>query len=146
MRGVGPKIPGLALLLGLAGLIPFVWGVLVVQTGAMMLPGMADPRVAVLAYALMIFCFMAGCLWGFAAKGEWTPGYAISIAPVLYFILFAGFGMPINFVLLIGFVLLLPLDWVFSSRGLAPGWWMKLRLVLTAVVVACLIAIVRTGS
>jgi hypothetical protein len=144
MRAIGPRIPGLALVLGVAGLIPFVWGVLVVQTGALLPPGMTDPRVAVLAYALMIYCFMAGCLWGFAAKGEWSAGYALSIAPILFFIVFAVFGMPVNFVLLIGFVLLLPLDYVFARSGLAPGWWMKLRLGLTVVVVACLVALVRS--
>jgi hypothetical protein len=144
MRAIGPRIPGLALMLGVAGLIPFVWGVLVVQTGALLPPGMVDPRVAVLGYALMIYCFMAGCLWGFAAKAEWSAGYAISIAPILIFILLAVLGMPINFVLLIGFILLLPLDYVFARIGLAPGWWMKLRLGLTVVVVACLVALVRT--
>ncbi|KEP68660.1 membrane protein [Thioclava dalianensis] len=144
MRAIGPRIPGLALILGAAGLIPFLWGVLVVQTGAMVPPGMADPRIAVLAYALMIYCFMAGCLWGFAAKGEWSAGYAISIAPILLFIALVVLGMPINFALMIGFVLLLPLDYIFARSGLAPGWWMKLRIGLTAVVIACLIALVRT--
>ncbi|KFE34828.1 DUF3429 domain-containing protein [Thioclava atlantica] len=141
MRGLGPKIPGTALVLGLAGLIPFVWGVLAVQTGAFAL--VAQPRVAVLAYGLMIFCFMAGSLWGFAAKGDWDMAYILAVTPVLAFIALVAFGVPVNFVLLIGFLALLPLDWLFQREGLAPGWWLKLRIGLTAVVVACLIALVR---
>ncbi|OOY09245.1 uncharacterized protein DUF3429 [Thioclava sp. ES.031] len=142
MREIGPKIPGGALLLGLAGLIPFLWGVLVVQTGQFAF--IADPRVAVLAYGLMIFCFMAGSLWGFAASAEWETGYFLAVAPVIFFIAFVALGMPVNFVLILGFLALLPLDWLFQKFGHTPRWWLKLRIGLTVVVVACLIALVRT--
>ena len=33
---------------------------------------------------------------------------------------------------------LLLLDFSFARQGLAPPWWMRLRLILTAVVLACL--------
>ncbi len=32
------------------------------------------------------------------------------------------------------------LDATFAAQGLAPPWWMRLRLPLTAVVIACLAA------
>jgi hypothetical protein len=37
-----------------------------------------------------------------------------------------------------GFAGLLALDATFAAQGLAPRWWMRLRLLLTAVVLACL--------
>jgi hypothetical protein len=32
----------------------------------------------------------------------------------------------------------LALDWMFWKQGLAPEWWMALRVLLTAIVVICL--------
>lgn len=146
MREIGPGIPMTALIPGLAGLIPFIWGALVMQTGLGTLPMFPDPRTAVLVYGLMIFCFMAGTFWGLAARKDWDAGYGLSVTPIIYVILFAGLGMALDFVLLIGFVLLLSLDFIFMKAQITPPWWMKLRLMLTAVVVACLVAMVRVGA
>ena len=33
---------------------------------------------------------------------------------------------------------LLLLDYSFQRQGLAPPWWMRLRILLTAIVLACL--------
>ena len=41
--------------------------------------------------------------------------------------------------LIFGFLGLLALDWQFWRWGLAPRWWMHLRLPVTAAVVACLL-------
>ena len=41
-----------------------------------------------------------------------------------------------------GFVGLLGLDWSFWRQGLAPEWWMRLRILLTAIVVLCLMPLV----
>ena len=43
-------------------------------------------------------------------------------------------------VLIAGFLGLLALDFAFSRAGLTPGWWMKLRVLLTSLVVLCLAA------
>ena len=40
--------------------------------------------------------------------------------------------------LIFGFVGLLMLDFAFARWGLTPMWWMKLRVLLTAIVVGCL--------
>jgi hypothetical protein len=40
--------------------------------------------------------------------------------------------------LILGFVALLAIDASAARQGLAPAWWMSLRLLLTTVVVACL--------
>ena len=41
-----------------------------------------------------------------------------------------------------GFLGILGLDWMFQRQGLAPEWWMSLRLVLTAVVLLSLLTVV----
>src|SRR6056297_1913970 len=55
-----------------------------------------------------------------------------------------GGGGPVSAAvyLVAGFVGLLGLDWMFRRQGLAPHWWMRLRLLLTAVVVVCLLTVV----
>ena len=40
--------------------------------------------------------------------------------------------------LIAGFIGLLGLDYMFWKQGLAPDWWMNLRLMLSVVVVASL--------
>ena len=140
-------IPRPALALGLAGLLPFAWGV-----ATLVAPSLADLTLRVLgprfigpyvliAYGTVILCFMAGVLWGFAARGAAgaTLPYALSVLPALWAFFFVGGGAEqALMVLLAGFLGLLGLDAVFSRWGLAPGWWMPLRLILTAGVVVCL--------
>jgi hypothetical protein len=146
------SIPRSALLLGLAGLLPFLWG-----AATLYLPGLADwglrtigPRFTgpfvLLSYGTVILAFMSGVLWGFATKAEGqvaTSGYALSVLPALWAFFFVG-GGPVSaaLYLMFGFVGLLGLDWMFWRQGLAPPWWMRLRVGLTAVVVFCLSTVV----
>ena len=142
-------IPRSALILGMAGLIPFVWG-----TATQFSPGLAEsglrwfgprfigPYVG-LAYGTVSLAFMSGALWGFVASratGQAAAvGYALSTLPALWAFLFVG-GGPVSAAIWLaaGFMLLLMLDFLFWERGLAPLWWMRLRIGLTAVVIACL--------
>ncbi|MGR3542512.1 MAG: DUF3429 domain-containing protein [Hasllibacter sp.] len=149
MRPLG--IPLAPLALGLAGLLPFAWGALTVLapdlgdwTARAVGPRFAGPYVG-LAYGTVILSFMSGVIWGFAtrARGETGPVlYALSVLPALWAFLFVG-GGPVSAAihLIAGFVGLLGIDWTAQRLGLAPGWWMRLRLILTAGVVACLLPI-----
>lgn len=140
-------IPRSALYLGLAGLIPFVaaTGVIALRPTVPMngfdLPLLAFGHMVLLAYGRMILAFMSGVLWGFAAMGRragfWA--YAASITPALW-VFFTSFlpDAHEDITLAIGFAALLALDWAFARAGLAPPWWMGLRALLTAVVLACL--------
>ncbi len=142
-------VPRSALLLGLAGLIPFLWG-----AATLVVPGLAEwgvhalgprfvgPYVG-LAYGTVILSFMSGVLWGFATRAEGqvaATGYALSVIPALWAFLFVG-GGPVSAAIYLatGFIGLLGLDWLFWKQGLAPEWWMRLRVLLTAVVVATLV-------
>ena len=83
-----------------------------------------------------------GILWGFATKVEGpraTTGYLLAAVPALWVFFMTG-GGPVSagFNLMFGFAGLLVLDFAFWRCGLAPDWWMKLRIPLTAIILICL--------
>mgnify|MGYP005846311999 CR=1 FL=1 len=141
-------IPRAPLMLGLAGLLPFLWGALTVLlpdlglwTAKTIGPRFAGPYV-MLFYGAVILSFMSGVLWGFASKAEGAQaatGYALSTVPALWAFFMTG-GGPVSagMGLIFGFAGLLLLDLQFTRWGLAAPWWMPLRLLLSAVVIACL--------
>ena len=142
------QIPIAALALGLAGLIPFLWGAANVAYPASggwvggWLPPMYRGTYVSLTYGVVILSFMSGVLWGFATKAKGAKaavGYALSVVPALWAFFMVN-GDPGNAAvnLAAGFAGLLMLDYFFALQGLAPGWWMRLRVLLTAVVLACL--------
>ncbi|TFL17454.1 DUF3429 domain-containing protein [Jannaschia formosa] len=145
------RIPTSALALGLAGLLPFAWGLVTIWvpaaaglTAAYVGPRFVGPYVG-LSYGTVILSFMSGVLWGFATKAEGrvaASGYALSVLPALWaFFMVGGGPVAAAMALIAGFVGLLALDWMFWNQGLAPDWWMKLRLILTAGVVLCLLPV-----
>ena len=141
-------VPRAPLFLGLAGLLPFAWGALTLVSSDLAQWGVSSigPRFAgpfvMLQYGTIILAFMSGVLWGFATRAEGkaaTVGYILSVLPALWVFFMVGAGPTSSAIYLIaGFVGLLALDWYFWRNDLAPSWWMQLRLLLTAVVVACL--------
>lgn len=141
------QIPRSALILGLAGLIPFLWGAATQVLEPLALwgvewlgPRFIGPYIG-LSYGMVILCFMSGVLWGFATKAEDEAGrfYALSVIPALWAFFLVGDG-PVSSAIYLGagFLGLLVLDWQFQAQGLAPRWWMRLRVMLSAVVLACL--------
>ena len=146
------RIPLAPLVLGLAGLLPFVWGVctmafpsLAAFTVDLLGPRFVGPYVQ-LAYGTVILSFMSGVLWGFATKAEGAVaafGYAVSPLPALWAFFFVG-GGPVSAAvyLALGFIGILGLDIMFQRQGFAPRWWVSLRLILTGVVVVTLLPII----
>lgn len=125
------------MILGLAGLIPFVLGAGMASFGSTALAGALGIQILLL-YGTVILAFMSGVLWGFAAKDRgWNLGYALSVMPALW-AFFASFldHQARMIALALGFAAILGLDLVF--RHLAPQWWLRLRLILTSVVLTCL--------
>lgn len=144
------RIPPAALLLGAAGLVPFIWAALLVLQ---LFPGLndaplpavlrGDGRLIMMHYGGIILPFMAGVLWGFATKAsgaQAAAAYALSVVPALWWFFMPGTGPTSALTnLTTGFIGLLLLDYAFARWGLAPRWWMTLRIQLTAVVTACLL-------
>jgi hypothetical protein len=142
------SIPRAPLFLGLAGLIPFVWGAAtylfdpLAAWGAQTFgPRFVGPYVQ-LFYGSVILSFMSGVLWGFATRttgARAATGYILSVIPALWAFFMTGGGpTTAGMNLIFGFLGLLALDFAFFTWGLTPPWWMRLRLLLTAIVVAAL--------
>ena len=141
------RIPAPALILGLAGLIPFLYG-----AASVLVPGLSGlgaawsvnhaGRALLQIYGIVILCFMAGVIWGFSAKAEGrqaTLFYGLSVIPAIFVFLTAFAEPRPSLVMLIaGFIALLAVDASAARQGLAPVWWMRLRLMLTTVVAICL--------
>ncbi|KIC39968.1 membrane protein [Ruegeria sp. ANG-R] len=141
-------IPRAPLVLGLAGLIPFVWGALSYLSGDLNDWGrqalgsrFVGPYIQ-LFYGSVILSFMSGVLWGFATKTSGSKAatcYALSVLPALWAFFMTGGGpVTAGTNLMYGFAGLLMLDAMFSYWRLTPVWWMRLRILLTAVVLASL--------
>ncbi len=146
------RIPFAPLVLGLAGLIPFVWAAathlspnLAAAAGAWMTPQFIGKYVG-LTYGTIILSFMSGVLWGFAAKAsgrEAAVGYGLSVIPALWCFFMVTDATPDSILYLAaGFAGLLVLDFSFARQGLTPVWWMPLRGLLTAIVLVCLGALI----
>jgi Protein of unknown function (DUF3429) len=142
------RIPRPALLLGLAGLIPFLWSAATNLSPALAswagqwLPPMFLGAYVGLTYGTLILAFMSGALWGFATKAEGreaTIAYGLSVIPALWvFFMVSDASETSRIFLAAGFVGLLLLDAMFQTWGLSPRWWLRLRVMLTVVVLACL--------
>ncbi len=143
------RIPRPALILGLAGLIPFLWSAathlspaLLAAAGQWLSPMFLGGYVG-LTYGTVILSFMSGVLWGFATKAEGREAaiaYTLSVIPALWaFFMVADASETSRVFLAAGFVGLLLIDATFQAWGLAPRWWLRLRVMLTVVVLACLI-------
>jgi len=138
------EIPKAPLWLGLAGLIPFVWGAVTILAPELGLwtqqtlgGRFAGPYIQ-LFYGAIILSFMSGVLWGFAARSNQAFGYVLSVIPALWAFFMTGGGpVAAGMNLIVGFLGLLILDWQFWRQGLTPPWWMQLRVLLTTIVIIC---------
>lgn len=135
-----PHPPKLALLLGYAGLVPFVSGAL----GIWITPEGWRVMVltALLDYAAVILAFMGAIHWGLAMRAENASEPAqlqlgLSVVPPLLGWLAISSGMPISLALplcLLAFGGLYAADLRAVNLGLAPQWYPSLRRPLTIVV------------
>jgi hypothetical protein len=134
-----PDVPAPAAMLGLAGVIPFAAGALgSFQPGALGALAIA----ALLAYGAVILSFLGGIHWGLAI-GQRDPSYrrlGVGVVPSLVgwvALLLGGAGGLL--LLAAALVAVLGLDVQLARGGMAPAWFPRLRTVLTAAVVLCLL-------
>jgi hypothetical protein len=134
-------IPRTALYLALGGRVPFLVCAGVALSGNQVVLRGAEDEI-MLRYGIIILAFMSGVLWGFAtnASGKMAAvAYGLSVLPALWAFFTAVGPTPQALGALIpGFYGLLALDYYFWRAGLAPPWWLRLRLPLTAVVMVTL--------
>lgn len=137
-------IPQPVAILGLLGLTPFLAGASLARwpVAHPLLAALADGNRMLVHYGVIILCFLSGALWGFATRAEgreaWVA-YILATIPALWAFLALAPGHPYPLLALIaGYTVLLALDFWFWNEGLAPAWWMRLRLMLTIGVLASL--------
>jgi len=131
-------IPKPALILGAAGLLPFLAAAVEAHLGLVLTPAWAVQ--AGLYYGVAILSFMGRAQWGLAmAHGPSLARLGLSVVPAL--LGWAALLIPVQAGLLLvsaGFAGALMVDLTAARRGWAPAWYPMLRLPLTAVVVVCL--------
>ncbi len=148
-------IPAPAIWLGASGLVPFLAAAIAAWIGSPWV-GEFAVRLAV-TYGAVILSFLGGIFWGFAATptqadvaGADPAGrppaprhlFAFSILPsFIAWIAVLLAPQTAVFLLICAFVAILWLDYASWKTGVAPSWWMELRVPLSAVVVVCLLAI-----
>ena len=123
----------MARLMGFGGLVPFVGCAVLMYSG--------NPGVSIVAlfanavYAAVILSFVGAIHWGLAMREDRSPAwYVWSIMPAL--ISWAAIILLDTRIsllaLAIGFTLSWSVDRQAHLRGLIPGWYMKMRHMLTA--------------
>ncbi len=133
-----PEVPRPALVLGFAGLVPFI----LCGLGVWLVPPPASGflHTVLIAYGMVIAAFMAGAQWGFGSAPSLDDGQrwrilGMSVVPalVVWIGAFSPFPWPHAF-LLVAFAMVLRFDLKLVREGLAPPWYPQLRFPLTAAV------------
>jgi hypothetical protein len=144
------RVPLPALVVGWLGLVPFVYAVMLLFAVPGSLPtfglapsGPAGGMHVLEFFGAAILAFMGGCLWGFASAPPRAPRWPFLIAASVpavaaYLAIQPHPGRSCVF-LAFGFVILQGIDIGFQRLGLAPAYWLSLRLPLTAGVMTCLL-------
>lgn len=136
-------IPRLPFVLGVLGLIPFVgWAIFSLGwLAAIPGSGVLSHRVFEL-YAVMIAGFMAALHWAWAmANDHYKSGYVASISLGLAAWVCALLMPGSTALLSTVFVLIFMVDRHAAKIGVAPSWYIRLRLPLTLVVGSCLLVV-----
>ncbi len=149
------RLPLLAIILGLGGLIPFVC----ITAAILFFPANVPvPRlvVALVDYGAVILSFLGAVHWGLALAGDpiGVPGQpaamrarlGLGVLPALagwaaLLVALVGRPLPALFLLLLGFALTSLAETRAGRLGLMPPGYLSLRTLLTAVVMLCLFAV-----
>lgn len=145
-------LPPIAIVLGLAGLLPFV----ACGLGVMLLggDGVRMSLLGLLAYSAVILAFLGGVHWGFALEGGEGQSerarqarFGLGVVPSLVGwagLLVAFIGLPTVglAVQLAGFIAVVIFEARANRQGLMPPGYMGLRWALSVGVILCLTCVV----
>jgi hypothetical protein len=141
---IGAAVRTPALVLGIAGLLPFVGLCAVLFFWPHPFHGMVYR--ALNAYGAVILAFVGALHWGMSLRefrGSRAEGWIALLSGVVPAVLaWAAILLPSQTglrLLAASFVACLAMDVRFASRHEVPPWYFRLRAGLTAVVVACLL-------
>jgi hypothetical protein len=142
------KLPSIAMLLGIGGLIPF----LVCALGALANPPPNDELslMALIAYGAVILAFLGGVHWGFGLEEAGTATgdvqrarFGLGVLPslmgwVALLVAILSYSRVALAFLTLGYILTTMVEARASRYGYMPRGYMGLRWVLSAIVVVCL--------
>ena len=144
--GSDQNIPKAALLLGLAGVLPFiVFGLLAMTLGAeIVTPTQADALL--IGYGAIILSFMAGVRWGLAltAHNESDQAVQMMVSVVPPLIAWTACFMPFAYALpLLTLTHAAVAVWDIRAmhNGRGPVWYAKLRMILASLAVGILVIV-----
>lgn len=140
------SLPRAVAWLGYGGLLPFLGAALLIAIE----PAQADLwRKAMIAYGAVILSFVGALHWGFAMTLASLPDeakqrcFVWSVVPAL--VAWPALLLPSTWggaLLIAGFVAHYGQDVRLSRRADVPGWYLPLRLRLTALACACLAVVI----
>ena len=145
------SLPMIAIVLGLAGLVPF----LAAGLGAVVLSGDWATRclLALQAYAAVILAFLGGVHWGIGLEagtgqtvGAQRARFGLGVVPSLVgwaglLVTFIGLPLVGLGIMAAGFIGLTIAEARAAQSGMLPGSYMALRWVLSIVVILCLVSV-----
>jgi hypothetical protein len=140
------RLPILAVILGLAGIIPFLLcGLAAAQSNS---PEAVMAAYVLIGYGAVILAFLGGVHWGFTLSTAHDPAeiprLILGVLPALagWAALAASLyaGQPIIGLLLLiaAYILVIIAEWHGHRRGWVPGGYIGMRLAITCVVVLIL--------
>jgi len=143
------ETPSPALVLGFAGLVPFVMLALVANMES------GTPRIETIniffSYGACVLSFLGGLHWGLALADQLAPherwvrmSYS-AVPPLLGWLSLLAPWMQGLAILAVAFLLQYRMDRRLAQQAdhLYPEWFLPLRLMLTVVVLLCMLAIAR---
>jgi hypothetical protein len=147
------RLPTLAIMLAVLGLVPFLVFALAAMGAAPGSPG--RPLAILMAYGAVVLAFIGGAHWGFALQEAPAPPEAsrieqarllLSAVPALvaWLALVLILVAPVDLglaALIAGYIATVVLEDQGRRRGLVPRGYMLLRWALSAVVVALLVTV-----
>jgi hypothetical protein len=150
MAMTSPALPRSAALLGAAGVLPTAAALVAVTAGDRGIAAFGFTVAAV--YGAAILSFIGGAWWGLAAaRAEGTRLAALLGLAVVPSLVAAGALLVLSpaalLVLAAAFALTPLVDARLAANGLAPPWWLRLRLPLSATmsVLHALVAVAHVG-
>ncbi len=150
------RLPILAVMLGLLGLLPFLGCTIGIILFPEQVP-VPNLVMAIIAYGAVILAFLGGVHWGFALEPApsvvapmqaATDNKRLALGVIPSLIGWAALLVPLVassmvavLLLILGFVLTTAVEAQAHRRGAVPGGYMALRWLLSAIVLVCLVVV-----
>jgi hypothetical protein len=132
-------VPFLPSLLGLLLILPFAYAA--VALAGLVTPPRAywgSPFAILNSYGAIYLAMLGGVYWGFAAKRANILDVLIALVPP-----FAALGASLTATPVLSYAIaisaMLVFDMVYISRGIAPKWWLSLRIYSGIIAVGTLV-------